>query len=142
MLLDYLAAGFFRATRTIRYAPEDRVEDRLPEMGIPTPVVRGSRDPTAPQRWAEAATGLLPAAGSSCSRGQLTRPTTARPRSSRGWSGRPSTATARRRDESLQVRREGVYGWGETSNEAMGDSPGKIPVNRSLPDLNPCFTRP
>jgi len=61
MLLDYLAAGFFRATRTFRYAPEDCVEDRLPEMGIPTPVVRGSHDPIAPQRWAEAATRLLPA---------------------------------------------------------------------------------
>jgi 2-hydroxy-6-oxonona-2,4-dienedioate hydrolase len=53
--------GVLSGTRTFRYAPEDRVEDRLPEMGIPTPVVRGSRDPIAPQRWAEAATRLLPA---------------------------------------------------------------------------------
>ena len=53
LLLDYLSAGFFRATRTFRYALEDRMGDRLPEMGIPTLVVRGSRGPIAPRQWAK-----------------------------------------------------------------------------------------
>jgi 2-hydroxy-6-oxonona-2,4-dienedioate hydrolase len=59
-LLDYLSAGTRRAWRTLRYALEDRIEEKLPRMGVPTLVVRGSRDPIAPQRWAEEATRLLP----------------------------------------------------------------------------------
>ncbi len=58
--LDYLRAGTGRAWRTLRYALEDRIEDKLPEMGMPVLVVRGSRDPIAPQRWAEEAVRLLP----------------------------------------------------------------------------------
>jgi 2-hydroxy-6-oxonona-2,4-dienedioate hydrolase len=59
-LLDYLSAGTRRAWRTFRYALEDRIEEKLPHMGVPTLVVRGSQDPIAPQRWAEEATELLP----------------------------------------------------------------------------------
>ena len=59
-LLDYLSAGTRRAWRTFRYALEDRIEEKLPHMRVPTLVVRGSRDPIAPQRWAEEATRLLP----------------------------------------------------------------------------------
>ena len=58
--LDYLRAGTGRAWRTFRYALQDRIEDRLPAMRIPVLVVRGSRDPIAPQRWAEEVTRLLP----------------------------------------------------------------------------------
>ena len=32
----------------------------LPRLAAPTLVVRGSRDPIVPQRWAEAVTALLP----------------------------------------------------------------------------------
>lgn len=60
-LLDYLDAGFRRSVRTFRYMLECRIEERLPQMYVPTLVVRGSRDPIVPQRWAEEATRLLPA---------------------------------------------------------------------------------
>jgi 2-hydroxy-6-oxonona-2,4-dienedioate hydrolase len=59
-LLDYLSAGTRRAWRTLRYALEDRIEEKLPYMRAPTLVVRGSRDLIVPQRWAEEVTGLLP----------------------------------------------------------------------------------
>jgi 2-hydroxy-6-oxonona-2,4-dienedioate hydrolase len=59
MLLDYLAAGTGRAWRTFRYALEDHIEERLPQVRVPVLVVRGSRDPIVPQRWAEEAARLL-----------------------------------------------------------------------------------
>ena len=59
-LLDYLSVGTRRAWCTLRYALEDRVEEKLPYMRVPTLVVRGSRDPIATQRWAKEVTGLLP----------------------------------------------------------------------------------
>jgi len=59
-LLDYLHAGFRRSGRTFRYMLEDRIEERLPQIHVPALVVRGSRDPIVPQRWAEEATKLLP----------------------------------------------------------------------------------
>ena len=40
-LLDYLHAGFRRPVRTFRYMLEDRIEERLPQMHVPTLVVRG-----------------------------------------------------------------------------------------------------
>ena len=39
---------------------EDRIEDNLPRVEMPALVVRGSRDPICPQRWAEEVAGLLP----------------------------------------------------------------------------------
>jgi 2-hydroxy-6-oxonona-2,4-dienedioate hydrolase len=60
MMLDYLAAGFGRAWRTFQYALWDRIEDNLPHLRVPTLVVRGSRDPIVPKRWAEEASRLLP----------------------------------------------------------------------------------
>lgn len=60
LVRDYLAAGAFRALRTFRYMLEDRIEEKLPRVRVPTLVVRGSRDPVVPQRWAEEATRLLP----------------------------------------------------------------------------------
>ena len=59
-LLDYLSAGTRRAWRTFRYTLEDRIEEKLPHMRVPTLVVRGSRDPIVQQRWAEEVTRLLP----------------------------------------------------------------------------------
>ncbi len=57
---DYRDCGMRRLLRTFRYALEDRIEEKLPHVGVPTLVVRGSRDPITPQRWAEEATRLLP----------------------------------------------------------------------------------
>ena len=59
-LLDFLRAGAGRAWRTLRYALEDPIEDKLPRMGVPALVVRGSRDPIVPRRWAEEVARLLP----------------------------------------------------------------------------------
>ncbi len=59
-LLDYLSAGTVRSWRTLRYALEDRIEEKLPNMRMPTLVVRGSRDRIVSQRWAEEVTSLLP----------------------------------------------------------------------------------
>lgn len=61
MLLDYLDAGFSRALGTFGEVLRDRIEERLPKIAVPTLVVRGSRDPIVPQRWAEEVTALLPA---------------------------------------------------------------------------------
>ncbi|MDQ5830114.1 MAG: alpha/beta hydrolase [Actinomycetota bacterium] len=58
--LDYLSAGTRRSWRTFRYALEDRIEEKLPHMRVPTLVVLGSRDAIVPQRWAEEVTRSLP----------------------------------------------------------------------------------
>jgi 2-hydroxy-6-oxonona-2,4-dienedioate hydrolase len=60
LLRDYAKAGPRRALATFRHALADRIEDRLPHLHTPTLVVRGTRDPIVPQRWAEEAAGLLP----------------------------------------------------------------------------------
>jgi 2-hydroxy-6-oxonona-2,4-dienedioate hydrolase len=57
---DFLRAGPRRAWRTLQHALDDRVEEKLPAMTMPTLVVRGSRDPIVPQAWAERACALLP----------------------------------------------------------------------------------
>ena len=59
-LRDLLAAGARRGWLTFRYALEDLIEENLPRVRAPAIVVRGSRDPICPQRWAEEATRLLP----------------------------------------------------------------------------------
>ncbi|HEV2733599.1 MAG TPA: alpha/beta hydrolase [Longimicrobiaceae bacterium] len=59
-LRDYRRAGLRRAWRTFCHALEDPVRDKLPLVRAPTLVVRGSRDPIVPQRWAEDVAGLLP----------------------------------------------------------------------------------
>lgn len=60
MLRDYIDCGIRRLVRTFRYSLEDRIEEKLPRINVPTLVVRGGRDLVVPQRWAEEATGLLP----------------------------------------------------------------------------------
>ncbi len=60
LLRDYRDCGMRRLLRTFQYALEDRIEEKLPHVGVPALVVRGSRDPITPQRWAEEAARLLP----------------------------------------------------------------------------------
>jgi 2-hydroxy-6-oxonona-2,4-dienedioate hydrolase len=57
---DYLRFGPWRSLRTLRYALDDRIEQKLPHLQLPTLVVRGEHDPVAPQRWAEEVCHLLP----------------------------------------------------------------------------------
>jgi pimeloyl-ACP methyl ester carboxylesterase len=59
-LRDLLRAGLGRGWRTFRYALADRIEAKLPLVQAPALVVRGSRDPIVPERWAEEAARLLP----------------------------------------------------------------------------------
>jgi pimeloyl-ACP methyl ester carboxylesterase len=59
-LRDLLAAGPRRGWRTFRYGLMDRIEENLPRVQVPVLVVRGSRDPICPQRWAEETSRLLP----------------------------------------------------------------------------------
>lgn len=56
---DYLDAGLRRFVRTFGYALQDRIEEHLPQIQVPTLVVRGSYDTIVPQRWAEEAARLL-----------------------------------------------------------------------------------
>ncbi|MDP8960717.1 MAG: alpha/beta hydrolase [Actinomycetota bacterium] len=57
---DWREIGLRRMFQDARYAMRDRIEDKLPHIQAPTLVVRGSRDPIVPQRWAEEATALIP----------------------------------------------------------------------------------
>lgn len=57
---DYRRCGARRLIGTFRYALEDRIEEKLPRVRVPALVVRGTRDPIVPQRWAEEAASLLP----------------------------------------------------------------------------------
>ena len=57
---EYLRCGLRRLVKTFRYALEDRIEEKLPQVRVPALVVRGSRDPLVPQRWAEEVSDLLP----------------------------------------------------------------------------------
>lgn len=59
-LRDYALAGTNRALRTFRHALADRIEEKLPRVQAPTLVVRGARDPIAPQDWVVEVTRLLP----------------------------------------------------------------------------------
>jgi 2-hydroxy-6-oxonona-2,4-dienedioate hydrolase len=60
IMRDYRDCGIRRVVRTFRYSLQDRIEEKLPRMQVPTLIVRGGRDPIVPQRWAEEATRLLP----------------------------------------------------------------------------------
>ena len=58
---DYRECGPRRMFASIDDAiHHDHVERKLPRVRCPTLVVRGTMDPIVPQRWAEAATRLLP----------------------------------------------------------------------------------
>jgi pimeloyl-ACP methyl ester carboxylesterase len=57
---DYWAAGLRRTLGTFRYALDDRIEEKLPQLYMPALVVRGSDDPIAPQDWCNELVQLLP----------------------------------------------------------------------------------
>lgn len=57
---EYLATGPRRTVGTLKYAFADPMEEHLPFMRVPTLVVRGARDPLAPQEWVEDVQRLLP----------------------------------------------------------------------------------
>lgn len=59
-LADWAGTGERRLVKTIRRTFAHRIEDRLPWVGCPALVVRGSRDPVVPQRWAEEVAAGLP----------------------------------------------------------------------------------
>jgi len=59
-LLDYWLTGPYRTWKTLQYGLRDPLVEKLPHIRIPVLVVRGARDPIAPQRWAEEVTRLLP----------------------------------------------------------------------------------
>jgi pimeloyl-ACP methyl ester carboxylesterase len=59
-LRDIWSAGIRNTLQTTRYALEDPIEAKLPRLAMPALVVRGERDPIAPQRWAEEVARLLP----------------------------------------------------------------------------------
>jgi len=60
IMRDVWDIGPRRALGMARVCLADRIETRLPRIEVPTLVVRGARDPLAPQRWGEEAARLLP----------------------------------------------------------------------------------
>jgi 2-hydroxy-6-oxonona-2,4-dienedioate hydrolase len=48
---DYVRAGFRRSIATLRHAIADAIEDKLPHIGEPVLIVRGSRDPIVSDAW-------------------------------------------------------------------------------------------
>lgn len=59
-LLDYTLAGPWRTFKTLEYLLDDPIQGKLPQVTIPTLIVRGSQDLIVPQRWAEDAARALP----------------------------------------------------------------------------------
>jgi 2-hydroxy-6-oxonona-2,4-dienedioate hydrolase len=57
---DWKAAGLRTMVTTARDSIQYPIEDKLRRVTQPTLVVRGTRDPIVPQRWAERAAELLP----------------------------------------------------------------------------------
>jgi pimeloyl-ACP methyl ester carboxylesterase len=59
-IFDFCRAGVRRALGTTREMFRDHIERQLPLVTANTLVIRGSQDPTVPQRAAEEMTRLLP----------------------------------------------------------------------------------
>lgn len=57
---DYWRAGPRRYVGACRRSMADRIEDRLPSIGVPTAVVRGTGDRLVSADWAREVTRLLP----------------------------------------------------------------------------------
>jgi len=57
---DYWRTGLHRGWETFQIALQDRIEDKLPGLGMPVMVARGQHDPIVSQRWVEELTALLP----------------------------------------------------------------------------------
>jgi len=62
LLGDCIRIGLRAGAQLARVVLADHIEDNLPRLQVPTLVVRGEHDPLVPQRWAEEAARLLPAA--------------------------------------------------------------------------------
>jgi 2-hydroxy-6-oxonona-2,4-dienedioate hydrolase len=60
VLSDYYRAGLARTIHTMRYALQDVIESKLPQVQVPSLVVRGARDPMVSPQWAEAVARMLP----------------------------------------------------------------------------------
>lgn len=60
MLRDYLKAGPRRIVRTLQYALADDIENAVLHIEAPTMVLRGTRDPIAPERWTRELARRLP----------------------------------------------------------------------------------
>jgi 2-hydroxy-6-oxonona-2,4-dienedioate hydrolase len=60
LVRDIFAGGLLRALQTFRYALHDPIRQKLAQLQTPTLVVRGDRDPIAPQRWVEEMIQLIP----------------------------------------------------------------------------------
>jgi 2-hydroxy-6-oxonona-2,4-dienedioate hydrolase len=62
-LTQYLVKDFTRMGRRLvpefRFMLEDPIEDKLPKVAVSSMVVRGEKDPIAPQRWIDEAARLL-----------------------------------------------------------------------------------
>lgn len=58
---DYVRFGFRRFRQTFQEAMADRIEEKAARVEAPVLIVRGSRDPFAPQRWVEYLTRRFPA---------------------------------------------------------------------------------
>jgi pimeloyl-ACP methyl ester carboxylesterase len=48
---DYLRAGPLCILGTLRDSLRDRIEDKLPRIGVPVTIMCGARDPVAPPAW-------------------------------------------------------------------------------------------
>ena len=57
---DYWRTGLRRGWETFQIALRDRIEDKLPRLGMPVLVVRGQYDPIVSQRWVKELTAALP----------------------------------------------------------------------------------
>jgi 2-hydroxy-6-oxonona-2,4-dienedioate hydrolase len=57
---DYGRTGLRRGWETFQIALRDRIEDKLPNLGMPVLVVRGHHDPIVSQRWVRELTATLP----------------------------------------------------------------------------------
>jgi len=59
VLRDYLRAGPLRLLATLRYALADRIEEKLPDVVVPTVIVCGANDPVVTVAWAADAARLV-----------------------------------------------------------------------------------
>jgi pimeloyl-ACP methyl ester carboxylesterase len=57
---DYVYCGFRRLWKTLQISLDDPIEALLPQVDVPSLVVRGAHDPIVPQAWAEQVARLLP----------------------------------------------------------------------------------
>jgi pimeloyl-ACP methyl ester carboxylesterase len=60
ILRDLVDMGLPRLAANIRRMLQDRIEQKLPGVVVPSLVVRGELDTTVPKRWAARAARLLP----------------------------------------------------------------------------------